>query len=222
MLKTIYFVFHTELTLRLRRSQEWLYPLSFFVIIVCFFPLAFTPDPRLLQKLVPGGLWIAALLASLFSMEHLFLTDIEDGHLEQLLLSPLPLTGLVAAKWCAQWVTIALPLLLLTPLLGYLFHLPTSTLLTTCISLLLGTPILTLIGSFGVALTWGLRQPGVLLSSLILPLVTPVLILGVASSQSTASLSTQTSLILLAGLCLFAFTLLPWAIAATLRISMDE
>jgi len=223
MLKTAGFVFYTELILLLRRSHEWLYPLGFFIIVMSLFPLAVTSDPILLQKIIPGCIWIAALLASLLSIQSLFSTDIEDGNLEQWLLSQTPLTLLMFAKLSAQWLVTELPLVILTPLLGSLFHLPASTILALCCSLLLGTPILTLLGSLGVALTLGLRQQGVLLSLLILPLVVPVLIFGVIIvQQSQVGFSIVGPLAFLAGLCLLTITLLPWAIAATLRVSMDE
>jgi heme exporter protein B len=223
MLNAIWFIFCTELRLLLRRSQEWLYPLGFFVIVISLFPLAFTPDPAFLQKYMPGCIWIAALLASLLSIEHVFFTEMEDGNLEQLLLSQIPLTLLMLMKLAAQWIVTELPLILLTPLLGLLFHLPAAVVLALCSSLLLGTPILILIGSLGVALTLGLRQQGVLLGLLILPLVTPVLIFGVTISQSSQEgFSVAGPLAFLAGLSLFAITLIPWAIAATLRVSVDD
>lgn len=223
MLKSICFVFYIEFILLLRRSHEWLYPLGFFVIVMSLFPLAFLPDPIFLQKFMPGCVWIAALFASLLSIKNIFFTDKEDGNLEQLLLSQLPLSFIILAKLCAQWLVTELPLVILTPLLGWLFHLPISTLLALSVSLLLGTPILTLIGSFGVALTLGLRQQGALLGLLILPLVTPVLIFGVnIVQQSQAGFSVAGPLAFLAGFSVFAITLLPWAIAATLRVSMDD
>lgn len=223
MLNTFWFVLRSELLLLMRRSQEWLYPLGFFVIIVSLFPLAFTPDPDFLRQYVPGCIWIAALLASLLASENIFVSDIEEGHLEQLLLSQTPLTLLIAAKLYAQWLVTALPLLCLTPLLGILFHLPTATLIALCLGLLLGTPILTLIGCLMVALTLGLRQQGVLLGLLILPLVTPVLIFGVLMvQQAQAGLAILGPLAFLAGLCVLSLTLLPWTISSTLRISLDD
>lgn len=223
MLKAAYFVFYTELLLLLRRSQEWLYPLGFFVIVISLFPLAFTPDPIFLQKYIPGCIWIAALFASLLSIENVFATDLEDGNLEQLLLSPTPLTLLMIAKLSAQWIVTQLPLILLTPLLGLIFNLHIGSIVALCLSLILGTPILTLLGSFFVALTLGLRQQGVLLGLLMLPLVTPILIFGVnIVQQSQAGFSIRGPLAFLAGLSIFAMTLLPWAIAATMRVSVDD
>lgn len=223
ILRAVWFVFYTELVLLLRRSQEWLYPLGFFVIVISLFPLAFTPDSAFLQKYVPGCIWMAALLASILSIENSFFTDMEDGNLEQLLLGQPPLTILILAKLSAQWIVTELPLVILTPLLSLLFHLPASSMLALCLGLLLGTPILILIGSLGTALTLGLRQQGALLGLLILPLTTPVLIFGVnIMQQSQNGFSIAGPLAFLAGLSVFAVTLLPWAIAATLRISMDD
>lgn len=223
MLSAMKFIFHAEILLLWRRSQEWLYPLAFFFIVVSLFPLAFTPDPAFLQKYIPGCIWIAALLASLLSIEHVFLTDMEDGHLEQLLLSQIPLPLLLLIKLGAQWIVTELPLILLTPLLGLLFHLSAFTIFSLCLSLLLGTPILTLMGSLCVTFTLGLRQQGVLLGLLIFPLVTPVLIFGVnIVQQSQAGLSIAGPFAFLGGLCAFAITILPVTIAATMRVGMDD
>lgn len=223
MLKAIRHVCYTELTLSWRRSQEWLYPLAFFTIVICLFPLAFTPDPAFLQKYVPGCVWIAALLASLLSVENVFLTDMEDGYLEQLLLARTPLTLVMGAKIAAHWLVTELPLIILTPILCVMFQLPLATTLALCLSLLLGTPVLTLIGSLCVALSLGLRQHGVFLGLLILPLVTPVLIFGVTIvQQSGAGLPVAGALSFLAGLSVLAVTLVPWAIAQAVRVSMDD
>lgn len=223
MLKTAGFIFKTELLLLWRRSQEWLYPLAFFIIVISLFPLAFTPDPAFLQKYAPGCIWIAALLASLLSIENVFFTDMEEGYLEQLILSQIPLSFLMLIKLSVQWLVTQLPLILLTPLLGFLFHLPVSTTMALCFSLLLGTPILTLTGSLGVALTSGLRQQGVLLGLLVFPLVTPVLIFGVSiSQQARESLSITGPLAFLGGLSVLAITLLPWTIAATVKVGADD
>jgi heme exporter protein B len=223
MLKILWRIFYAELILLWRRSQEWLYPLGFFVIVVSLFPLTFTPDPSFLQKYIPGCIWIAALFASILSIESVFLSDLEEGYLEQLMLSPVPLTLSLLAKLSAQWLATQLPLILLTPMLAVFFNLSLATTFALCISLLFGTPILTLLGSLGAALTLGLRQQGVLLGLLILPLVTPVLIMGVnITQQAQAALSIAGPLAFLAGLSVLAITFLPWTIAATLRISLDD
>lgn len=223
MLKNLWFIFQMELRLILRRSQDWLYPLEFFLIIVSLFPLVFSPDPIFLQKYIPGCIWIAALFASLFAMETVFLHDLEEGSLEQFLISETSLTFFLLAKLAAQWLMTGLPLVLLTPFLAIIFHLTTTAGLVLSISLLLGTPILTLITCLGVALTLGLRQQGVMLGVLLLPLVTPVLIFGVTIvQQSQLGFSIIAPLSFLAGLSVLSITLLPWAIANTLRISFDD
>jgi heme exporter protein B len=223
MLKALRFIFYAEMILLLRRSQEWLYPLAFFLIVISLFPLTLTPDPLFLQKFIPGCIWIAALFASLLSMENIFFADKEDGHLEQLLLGEIPLMAILFAKLCAQWLITLFPLILLTPFIGILFHLSAQVSALLFLSLLLGTPILTLMECLCVALTLGLRQQGVLLGLLLLPLITPVLIFGInIITQYQAGLSIKGPLTFLAGLCVLAITLLPPTIAMTLRITLDD
>lgn len=222
-LKAIGLVFYFELLLLLRRSQEWLYPLGFFILVISLFPLTFTPDAEILQKFIPGYIWLAALFANLLTISTIFRADLEDGHHEQLLLSCHPFTFLILAKLCAHWLVAELPLILLIPLLGGLFNLSLGTLALLCFSLLLGTPILILLNSLCVALTIGLRQQGVLLGLLVFPLSTPVLILGATSVQQfQAGFSVIGPLAFLAGLMIFSVTLLPWVIAATFRMSTQE
>jgi heme exporter protein B len=215
--------FRTELLLHLRQSQAWLYPIAFFVIIVSLFPLAFSPDPTFLQKYMPGCVWIAALLASLLSIETIFVSDLEDGYVEQVVLNRSSLTAVIMAKLAAQWVVSELPLILLTPVLGFMFGLSNWVIVSVCLSLLLGTPILLLVGCLSVALTIGLKQQGALLGVMMLPLVTPVLIFGVnISQQAQAGFSIGGPMAFLAGLCVLAVTLLPWAIGAALRVGLDD
>ena len=215
--------FYNEMLLLKRRAQTWLYPLCFFTLVICLFPLAFSPDPVFLQEYIAGCIWIAALLASLMSAENIFFTDIEDGFLEQLLLGDVPLNTLVLIKMAAHWLVAALPLIILTPLLGLLFNLSASMIIALCMSLLAGTPALLLIAAFAAALSIGLRQQGAMLGLLILPLVTPVLIFGVSiSHQLQAGFSIVAPLAFLAAISLFAIALLPWAIAAALRTSVDD
>jgi len=220
MLSVYIMLFKTELALRWRRSQEWLYPLGFFLIVVSLFPLAFTPDPQFLMTYIPGCIWIAALLASLLSIDNFFYADMEEGHLEQLLLSPASLAGILFAKLSAQWLVTELPLLLLIPMLACLFHLPLETTLALWLSLTLGTPILILLGALGTTLTLGLRQQGVFLGLLILPLVMPILLLGMLTTEQGLTLTGP--LALLSGLLLISLTLFPWLIAISLRISFDD
>lgn len=223
MLKTLSTLFYFELLLLWRRPQEWLYPIAFFVMVISLFPFAFSPDPTILQTLFPGAIWIAALFASLLSAESIFLAEIEEGSLEQWLLSPLPLTLLTLVKLFAHWLCAALPLILLTPLIGMLLQLSPHAILVLTTSLLLGTPILTLLCSFGVALTAGFRQQGVMLSLLILPLASPVLIFGVNMVlQSEAGFSAAGPLLLLGGLLVLALIGIPFATAAALRVGLDD
>lgn len=223
MLKTLWTVFYFELLLLWRRSQEWLYPVAFFVIVISLFPFAFSPDPLLLQTMIPGGVWIAALFASILSVETIFHADMEEGSLEQWMLSSVPLPFLTLAKLAAHWLATALPLILLTPFIGWLFQLPADATFILAASLLLGTPILTLLGALGVALTIGMRQQGVMMSLLILPLAAPVLIFGVNMVlQSQAGFSASGPLALLAGLLMIAIVGIPFAAAAALKIGLDD
>ncbi|OGT55267.1 MAG: heme exporter protein CcmB [Gammaproteobacteria bacterium RIFCSPHIGHO2_12_FULL_42_10] len=215
-------ILHSELLCCIRQPQSWLYPITFFVIVVSLFPIAFTLDQTLVEKYMPACIWIAALLASLLSIENIFYADLEAGYLEQLLLSPSSLALNVFAKLIAYWMASLLPLIVLTPLLGLFFHLAVPTVLSLCVSLLLGTPILVLLGGFVTALTIGLNQQGALLGLIFLPLMMPILIISVTLiQQSQAGLSIASPAALLAGLALFAMTLLPWVIATVLRMSVD-
>ncbi|HVE43995.1 MAG TPA: heme exporter protein CcmB [Gammaproteobacteria bacterium] len=223
MIKTIYFVFYTELILLLQRSQAWLYPLGFFAIVLVLFPLALTPDPVMLKKIMPGCLWIVTLLAQLLSVESTFTHELEDGSIEQLILSQIPFSLCIFAKLCAQWVASALPLILLTPLVGLSFQLDIHTIGILSLSLLIGTPLLTMLGSLIVALSIGLEKQGMLLGLLILPLTTPVLIFGVSIvQQAQAGISILGALCFLAGLSVLSITLLPWVIASSLKLSCDS
>ena len=221
-MRAFLFFIRMELLLLLRRSHEWIYPVSFFIVVISLFPLVFTPDPVFLQKYVSGCIWIAALFASLLSVGQLFSSDMEEGQLDQCLLSP-SFSRFVFAKLIAQWIVTELPLVLITPILGFLFHLPLSSMVALTLSLFIGTPILLLLNSFGVALMMGLKQQGVLLALIIFPLLTPVIIFGVAiTQQSQAGFSIVGPVAFLAGLCVLSMTLLPWVIAVVLKMGADE
>ncbi|OGT38077.1 MAG: heme exporter protein CcmB [Gammaproteobacteria bacterium RIFCSPHIGHO2_12_FULL_38_14] len=223
MLKSIWFIFKTEILIHIHRSKTWLYPLCFFFIVMILFPFAFTPDPLFLKKWIPGCIWIAALFSNLLSIDSFLLNDLEDSHLEQLLLSQLPLPFVLLIKLFVQWIISILPIIMMTPVIGLWFHLSFSTIKILGLSLLVGTPCLTLISSLGVVLTLGLRQQGMLLCLLILPLIVPILIFGTSiTQQASVNLSTSGPLLFLAGLSLFAATCLPFAMAATLRMSCDD
>lgn len=211
-----------DLLLALRRRAQILNPLVFFVIVVTLFPLGLGPEPNLLQKLAPGVLWVAALLAAMLSLEAMFHSDFEDGSLEQLLLAPQPVFITVMAKVLTHWLLSGLPLLLLAPLLALWLHLPSDAIVVLLVTLALGTPVLSLIGAIGVALTVGLRRGGVLLSLLVLPLYIPVLIMGAGAVDSAASgFSVGAHLSIMGALLLMSLSLAPWAAGAALRISVE-
>ncbi|MGM0772999.1 MAG: heme exporter protein CcmB [Pseudomonadota bacterium] len=216
-------VFVRDLKTALRQPQDLLNPLLFFVMVVTLFPLGVSPEVSFLQQAGSGILWVAALLSVLLSLDHLYRHDFDDGTLEQLVLQPQPLFLLVLAKSLAHWVLTGLPLVLLAPVLGIMVHLQGNSVAVLCLTLLIGTPVLSLIGSIGAALTLGLRSAGVLLSLLIIPLYIPVLIFGtgtVMAASEGAPVGGQ--LALMGAFLVLALTLAPFASAAALRISLSN
>jgi heme exporter protein B len=211
-----------DLKLAWRRRADVLSTLFFFVIVVSLFPLGIGPERQLLRSIAPGVVWVGALLASMLSLNRVFQNDYQDGTLEQMLLTPQPLYLVVMGKILAQWLVSEVPLVLIAPLIGVQFDLPPDTLLVLFISLLIGTPILSLIGSVGAALTLGLRGGGVLIALLILPLYVPVLIFGAgAVDASIIGVSPQANLYLLGALLALSLIFAPWASSAALRISLE-
>ena len=211
-----------DLMLALRRSSDWLNPLVFFIIVVSLFPLGVGPDVELLREIAPGVLWVAALLATLLGLDGLFRSDYDDGTLEQLLLSPHPLSILVLAKISAHWFCSGLPLLLLSPLLAVFMQLPAGALPALLMSLMLGTLSLCLIGAIGAALTVSLRKGGVLLALLVLPLYIPVLIFGSSTVIAAASgFKIVSQLSIFGAILLLSLSLAPLATAAALRVSAE-
>ena len=211
-----------DLTLAWRRRADVLSTLFFFVIVVSLFPLGIGPETELLRSIAPGVVWVAALLASMLSLGRVFANDYQDGTLEQMLLTPQPLYLVVLGKVLAQWLVSEVPLVLIAPLIGVQFDLATDALRILFVSLLIGTPILSLIGSIGAALTLGLRGGGVLIALLILPLYIPVLIFGAgAVDASITGMSPQANLYLLAAFLLVSLVFAPWATSAALRISLE-
>lgn len=211
-----------DLTLAYRHRAEIINPLLFFIIVVSLFPLAISPESKLLRIIAPGVIWVAALLAAMLSLDNLFRSDFEDGTLEQLALTVHALPLLVLAKVCAHWLITGLPLILLAPLLGVLLFLPHDAMLTLVLTLVLGTPILSLVGAIGVALTVGLRRGGILLSLLVLPLYIPVLIFASnAVTVASSGFPVAGQLYFLAALFTLSLTLSPFATAAALRISLS-
>lgn len=191
---------------------------------LCFLPFLFPQEinTTLFPYFLPGYFWLCALFASILSIQQVFHSDMEDHHLEQLFLSECPFTFIIGIKLLVQWMITEIPLILLTGIFGLILQLSNTTLGLLCLTLLLGTPLLTLLGSFTVALTWGLQQSGLLLSVLILPLATPVIIFGVnIIQQADAGLKVAGPLAFLAGITLFGITLLPLAIASVLRLSVE-
>lgn len=209
-----------DLLLAWRRRAEALNPLMFFVLVVTLFPLALGAQPNLLQAMAPGIIWVSALLAALLSLDSLFRSDFDDGSIEQLLLSPHSLSVLVLGKILAHWLVTGLPLILIAPLLAVFLGLPAAAMPTLWLSLLLATPIFSLIGAIGVALTVGLRRGGMLLSLLVLPLYVPVLIFASNAVDHAASgLPVSAPLNILAALLIGALVLVPLPTAAALRMS---
>jgi heme exporter protein B len=211
-----------DLLLAFRHRGELANPLLFFLMIVTLYPLGVSPEVDLLRKIAPGVIWIAALLSALFSLENLFRSDFEDGALEQMLLSPQPLALLVLGKVLAHWLVSGLPMLLMAPLLGLLLAMSPPAIAALTLTLALGTPLLSLVGAIGVALTVGLRRGGVLLTLLVMPLYIPVLIFATnAVTAAAAGMPVGGQIYFLAALLVLALSLAPVAIAAALRISVS-
>jgi heme exporter protein B len=211
-----------DLRIAVRNKGELGVQVLFYVIVVTLFPLATAPDRVLLAALGPGVLWVAALLASLLSLPRLFAGDFADGTLEQLALSPYPLPALVSGKIAAHWVTTGLPVALLAPLLALQYALDDPARLTLAAALLLGTPVLSLLGAVGAALTLGLRGGGSLLALLVLPLYVPVLIFGAGAVEAVrGGLPPTPHLSLLAACLLIAAVGTPWAAATAVRIALE-
>lgn len=195
--------------------------LAFFLIIAVLVPLGVGPDPALLGRIAPGILWVGALLACLLSLDRIFALDFEDGSLDLLATAPVPLEGVVAVKALAHWLVTGLPLTLISPALAVLLNLPAAGYGWLLLTLLLGTPALSLIGAFGAALTVGLKRGGLLLSLLVLPLYVPTLIFGAeALRRGAAGLEATTPLLLLCGITAGAAALLPFAAAAAIRVNL--
>ena len=211
-----------ELTLAVRGGIGSLMAVVFFVIAVTLFPLGIGPELGLLSRIAPGAVWVAALLAALLSLDRLFVADHEDGSLEQLMLGTLPLEFVVLAKTAAHWLTTGLPLAAAAPILALLLNMSTDGLVILIVSLLLGTPILSLIGAVGAALTVGLRRGGALIALLVLPLYVPVLIFGVGAVEGAVlDVGVYANLSILAGGLVGALVLGPLAAAAALRMTVE-
>ncbi len=212
-----------DLLLAYRRRNDLVSPLIFFLMVATLFPLGVSPEPTFLSEVAAGVVWVAALLATLLSMDSLFRSDFEDGSLEQMLLSPQPLALLVLAKVLSHWLMTGFPLTILAPLLGVMLFLPAEGMSALVVSLLLGTPTLSLIGAIGAGLTVGLRKGGVLITLLVLPLYIPVLIFGTSAVQAAASgLPIGGYLSFLGAILVLGALLAPLAVSAALRISLSN
>jgi heme exporter protein B len=222
LLAAVRCIFVRDLRLALRRRADTLAAMIFFVMVVSLFPLGIGPESALLRTMAPGVVWVAALLSSMLSLTRLFADDHQDGTLEQLLLSAHPLAFLALGKIAAHWMGSGLLLVLVAPLLALQFDLSPSACGVLVLSLLLGTPVLSLLGAIGAALTVGLRGGSVLLSLLVLPLAVPVLVFGAGAVEAyNAGLGISAHLSLLGALLVLALAAAPVVVAAALRIALE-
>lgn len=207
-----------DLSLALRQGSDAAMALMFFVIVVTLFPLAVGPEPGVLERVSSGIVWVAALLAAMLSLDRMFQTDYDDGSLELLLLTPVPLEVLVLAKCLAHWLTTGLPMLLIAPLLGVFMNMQTEAFPVLLASMALGTPVLSLLGGVGAALVLGARRAGTLVALLVLPLTIPLLIFGVSAVEAAVTgQSAKAQLLILGAMLMACLPLAPWATAAALR-----
>lgn len=216
------FLLKRDLIIAFRNRAEFFNPLLFFVMVITLFPLAVGADTNLLARIAPGVIWVAALLSSMLSLDSMFRSDFEDGTLEQLVLSAHPVSILVLAKVFSHWLVTGLPLLLISPLLAMMLGMPDEALGILLLTIFLGTPVLSLIGAIGVALTIGLKKGGIILSLLVLPLYVPVLIFAASAIDVTVGgfeASAQISMLL--AFLFLAISLSPMATAAALKMSFS-
>lgn len=215
-------ILRRDLRLAFRNRGDLINPLIFFLLVASLFPLGVGPSPELLRSMGGGVIWVSALLANLLAMDSLFRADYDDGALEQLMLSPVPLWLVVLVKVTGHWLITGLPLAILAPLIALMFGLPGEVLPTVLFTLLLGTPLLSLMGAIGAGLTVGLRKGGILLALLTLPLYIPVLILATGAIDAALHALPWIAHLMWQGvLLLLAVTLAPLAIAASLRVSVN-
>ena len=223
MFKAFWLLLKRDLLLALRRRSEVFTVLFFFMVVISLFPLGVGTEDSVLKQIAPGVVWIAALLASTLALDRLFASDYQDGTLEQMILAPQSLSVMVFAKMLAHWLLTGLPLVLIAPLVGLFYHLPFDSIVVMVTVLLIGTPILSMVGAIGAALTLGLRGGGVLVSLLVLPFYLPVLVYGAGaiSTSMLEGISIQPYLMLLSAFALLAVIFSPWATAAALKISLE-
>jgi len=221
--QSFFAIIQRDLLLALRKRSELINPLLFFILVITLFPLGIGAKPQLLQSIAPGIIWVSALLAAMLSLDNLFRSDFDDGSLEQIILSPYPTSLLILAKIIAHWLVTGLPLLLMAPLLAVFLGMSTAAINILLVTLLLGTPVLSLIGAIGVALTVGLRRGGMILSLLVLPLYVPVLIFASnAVEMASSGLPVMAQLNILTAILFMSLTLAPWPTAAALKMSINQ
>ena len=223
MFSAFLLILKRDLLLAMRRRSEIFTVLFFFIVVISLFPLGISTEDQLLKQIAPGVVWVAALLASTLALDRLFSDDYEDGTLEQMTLAPVSLPIVVLAKMIAHWLLTGLPLVLISPLVGLFYHLPFESIKVMMLVLLLGTPVLSMLGAIAAALTLGLRGGGVLVSLLVLPLYIPVLVYGAGaiSTSMVEGLSIQPYVLLLSAFILLAIIFSPWATAAAIKISIE-
>ncbi|VAW45007.1 ABC transporter involved in cytochrome c biogenesis, CcmB subunit [hydrothermal vent metagenome] len=222
MHKMLWKLFSRDMALFMHRKQDVVTVLGFFLVAVALFPLGISSDPELLRNIAPGAVWIAALFSTVLALDRLFSEDLEDGTLEQQLLMPVPVSLLILVRLIAHWVITGLPLVLLAPVMGLQFGLALNEIVILTLSLLLGTPVLVLLGAIGAALTVGLKSSGGLVTLLLLPLYVPILILGTSAVSSVMHDGGVTAHFSLMGAALIvSLVLSPFAVATALKITLD-
>ncbi|MBU2969052.1 heme exporter protein CcmB [Pseudoalteromonas sp. C2R02] len=215
-------VYKKDVLLAFRQRSEIINPLLFFLIVISLFPLGIGPEPQLLARMAPGIIWVAALLSTMLGLDKIFRDDYQDGSLEQLLMSPYPTSLIVIAKIAAHWSITGLPLVLLSPMFGLLLNLDSNSMQAAVVTLLIGTPLLSLIGAIGAGLTVGLQKGGILLSLLVLPLYIPVLIFATSAIDTSAmSLDYSAQLAILGAMLAVGLVMAPFAVSSALKVSVS-
>ena len=221
-MNAFFVIVRRDVTLALRRASDTISVVLFFVLAIVLFPLGIGPELNVLSRIAAGTIWVVALLAAMLSLDRLFQVDADEGGLDLLVLAPIPLEAVVLAKCLAHWLVTGVPLILSAPILSVLLNMGLKGFPVMVLAMALATPILSLIGAVGAALTVGARRGGVLISLLVLPLLTPVLILGASAVDlALAGLNAGPLLMLLGAMLLMAVVLCPWAAAAGLRLTIE-
>jgi len=215
-------VYKKDVLLAFRQRSEIINPLLFFLIVISLFPLGIGPEPQLLARMAPGIIWVAALLSTMLGLDKIFRDDYQDGSLEQLLMSPYPTSLIVVAKIAAHWTITGLPLVLMSPMFGLLLNMDSNSMQAAVVTLLIGTPLLSLIGAIGAGLTVGLQKGGILLSLLVLPLYIPVLIFATSAIDTSAmSLDYTAQLAILGAMLAVGLVMAPFAVSSALKVSVS-